>query len=305
MSRRGFVLIIVLWVLLVAGSLGLSLSAVGQDGLRAADNRQLLTGIAWQAHGCVASSVAMLDDSLHRTPAGPERERLWANLDELVEHVRDVARLDCDLSIVSSEARLDVNAASPAALRAYLGAVLDPAAAEVAVAAFLDWTDADDEMRHDGAEYAWYSARDRIGPRNDRVGAVEELGAIRGLESLASTRRDLVTEGGFLIDVLHASPAVLAAVPGFSPALVAEIVRRRSDGWMPADHQELLDLVPAALAPDLAGSFASVASIVLLRPRTWLVQSSMHASRRSVVRHERWQVGRGESHLAVVARRSW
>lgn len=305
MSRRGFVLIIVLWVLLVAGSLGLSLSAVGQDGLRAADNRQLATTAAWQAHGCVASSVAVLDDTLHRTPAGPARERLWANLDELAEHVRDVVRLDCDLAIVSSEARLDVNAASPAALHAYLGAVLDPSAARVAVTSFLDWTDVDDAARHDGAEYAWYSARDRIGPRNDRVGSVEELGAIRGLESLASTSGDLATEGGFRIDILHASPAVLAAVPGFSPALVAEIVRRRSDGWMPADHRELLDLVPAALAPDLAGSFASIASIVLLRPRTWLVQSGIHASRRAVARHERWEIGRGESHLAVISRRSW
>ncbi len=305
MSRRGFVLIIVLWVLLAAGSLGIALSAVGQDGLRAADNRQLATTAAWHAHGCVASSVAMLDDSLHRTPAGPERERLWAHLDELGEHLRDVARLDCDVAIVSSEARLDVNATGPAALHAYLGAVLDRSAARVAVESFLDWTDVDGDMLHYGAEYGWYSARDRIGPRNDRVGSVEELGAIRGLESLASARRDLATEGGFHIDILHASPAVLTAVPGFSPALVAEIVRRRSDGWMPADHRELLDLVPSALAPDLTGSFASVASIVLLRPRTWQVQASLHASRRAVVRHERWEIGRGGSHLAVISRRSW
>lgn len=305
MMRRGVALLTVLWLLVVAGTLTLTISAGGRDASAASDNRAMMVRASWQAQGCAARVVAALDAAMRSAAPGREREAVWRHLERAAPVMGADDPAGCRVVMRSTESGLDVNAAPESAIRSYLAARFERNEARRITAAVLDWSDPDPEPRGDGAEEAWYRARERIGPRNGPFRSDHEFALVRGLEAAEDTREALRTEGGFIIDVMHAPAAVLGALPGVSTTLASEIVRRREVGWAPSDVRELLDLVPSALAPDVSAAFDELSRVALLGPRGWFVEATVHGPRREIARTEQWRVARGVGHLVVTARRVW
>lgn len=83
---------------------------------------------------------------------------------------------------------------------------------DIVTDSFLDWTDDDDEVRPNGAEFAYYSRR-RIHPPNSAPQSFDELTLVRGFDpALVEQLRAVATlnfgTGGF--DSRHANPIAIA-----------------------------------------------------------------------------------------------
>lgn len=220
MSRRGFALITTLWLIVVLGSITAAALAEARLAGAAHRNRIALRRAAWAREACIEMLLA----------------RGTARLEPL-------ARVDlgrgtwCRADIEDPSARLHLNVADPAALRAVLrsdalaGAVLERRAA---------------------APFA----------------SVAQLREVRGFDagSYARVAPHLTLHGDGRIN-LNAAPAeVLAAVPGFGSAAVAHVLRLRSRG----EHVEGLESLAALLGREdrrrLLAAYAEATAAVAVQP---------------------------------------
>jgi type II secretory pathway component PulK len=220
-SRRGFVLVTVLW-LLAAGSaiVGLLLVSSRTDA-GFARNRILLDRASWAREACLAILLAK------------------KSIGEAVPDTVDLGRgVWCTARVEEQSARLDVNRAAPGMLRVVLGS-------DALADALLDWLDADDEPRPAGAEAEWYRARGRRLPRNRPITSLDELHAVRGFERFDRERlaRLLTVDGDGTIDLNAAPEEVLRTVPGLDDEAVLAILRRRGEGRPIGSAEELLALL--------------------------------------------------------------
>jgi general secretion pathway protein K len=232
-SRRGFALLTALWLIVAFAALtGTALLAVRED-LAASRNRIVLLRADWAREGCA-------DIVLARYRA----DRPVASLDT-VELGRGAW---CRAVVEDPSARLDVNLADSAALRAILGS-------DSLVGALLDWRDTDTVVRPLGAEAGWYRLHGGATPRNGPLAAIAELGLVRGFDSgtLARVAPLLTVRGGGRINLNAAPLDVLATLPGFDPAALEATAfhRRIGQRWTSVD-QLIGSLPPAEQARILA-----------------------------------------------------
>ena len=136
--------------------------------------------------------------------------------------------------------------------RVFLELRVLPISADSLVDAILDWRDADDEPRQNGAERAWYQGQQRFTPRNGPIADVRELARIRGLDHLSALDSVFGVEPG-RIPVGRAPRAVLMALPGFTEELVDRIAELRERRALPPD---LLTLA-GGLSPSARDSLAA------------------------------------------------
>src|SRR5688572_14206189 len=84
--RRGFALLAVLWVMVSAAALGLTLSLAAREAVATARNRTAAARAMWRAEGCLERSRAAIADAI----AGPtflyQRVEgfVWLRLDSVV-----------------------------------------------------------------------------------------------------------------------------------------------------------------------------------------------------------------------------
>jgi hypothetical protein len=182
---------------------GVSL-AVASLGTQATRNRLLLTRAAWAREACAEILVARYakDRSVQLVDTVDLGRGTW-----------------CRAALEDVNAKLDVNLATPEALRLVLGN-------DTLVDALLDWRDADDVERPLGAEAAWYQAHGRRVPRNGPLAAVSELRYVRGGDSasVAELERVLTTRGTGQLALNTAPLEVLLAIPGMTVEAV-EVLR--------------------------------------------------------------------------------
>src|SRR5690606_17924319 len=85
------------------------------------------------------------------------------------------------ISIEDEAGKVDLNEAPPELIEAALRAAdVGPAEAARLADAILDWRDADDERRLQGAEAPDYRSRGAPGPRNAPLRSLDELLAVAG-----------------------------------------------------------------------------------------------------------------------------
>jgi general secretion pathway protein K len=207
MTRRGFALLTVLWMLAALGTVAGAALAVARTGSMASGNRVALTRGSWAREACVQILLARY-----------RRDPLLRALDTV-----DLGRGSwCRVEVENTAARLDLNFASPDALRAIVGN-------DSLTDALLDWRDGDDIQRPLGAEADWYRRERRRLPRNGPLADVAELRLIRGFDSITVDRLTplLSTEGTKQVDLTAAPQEVLATLPGVSPEVVAVLMYRR------------------------------------------------------------------------------
>ena len=258
--QSGAALIVVLWLLVVLGVLsGALVTSTHFDVLATFNERCRLQG-SYAAQAGVADAAERLERWLATAQAaarvGTPAGRLLP-LGGAVGAVGAVAEpgLLFDLeqplgegryraAAVDVNSRINVNLATEQMLAALLeeaGLSVDDAAA--LAQAILDWIDGDDLRRAQGAEAAEYRqlGLDHL-PRNGPVPTLDELLWVRGMtpEILYGAADDrgagiaqwLTVHGSGKINLNTAPREVLAALPGFTPSVVAVVLDLRQRRWI-------------------------------------------------------------------------
>lgn len=222
MSRNGFALLAVLWLLTLAGSLvALAVRATG-DGVLLSRNRVALTRAEAAMEACL---------EITRARFAVHRDVLSLDTVDLGGGIWCVGRLE------DPQARINLNLADSLLLRAILGA-------DTLVSALLDWLDADSTPRAGGAEAAWYLAHGRPSPRNGPLADVREVRLVRGFEDFDEAGLQILftVHGDGRINPRTAHPRVLVAL-GYSPEAIGVIEAMRTSS-APRD-------LPEGAFPDL------------------------------------------------------
>lgn len=304
-SRPGFALATVLWLLVVAGGLVATAFENGRDAIQASRNRSAIIEARWNARSCATWAFAALNEAYVASNVEEVRDARWAHMDSVPIDVHQRDQLACDVDVISGEARLDVTALTRRSLEAFLEASAVFPSTPDAADGLADWIDGDEEARPTGHEDDWYVSRSRPRPRNAAPEDARELLFVRGWEGAASLAPQLAVSGGFMLDISHASSEVLAAVPGFTPRLAAELVHRRDLGWRPRETRELLAVASADEVTGLRDAYSALEPVILLGPRSWIVSVATLPMEGSIVRREELRVVRTAERLVVTGRRTW
>lgn len=224
--ERGIALIAVLWitVLLTVIASGFAFSMRG--GALAARN----TMSAAQARAAADGAVERVAFELSRPRNSPDvwladgRVRTWTD-----------AEIAINATAVDEAARIDINLAADPLLKGLLENVggLDPDASERVLEAILDWRDADDLRRPNGAEADDYRAAGlKYVPSNMRFEATGELQRVMGvtpglMSRIAGTLTVYSRQRG--INPATAARDSLLALPGMTPELVDAYIASRSE----------------------------------------------------------------------------
>ena len=214
-------------VVAVAGLAMITALAVGVARWTLADTRLATsTADALQAEALVRSGLAMAAVLLEERTVLGEPDTLAGILGP-APLVQSLGGGTIEVRIEDAARRLDLSdaALAPAVRRLLAGLGLDPGLADT----LADWIDPDDTPRPRGAERDWYLARrPPLVPANAPLGAVSQLGLVRGwdAEAIARVRPFVATAGERAVNPNTASPAVLAAWLGSEPMARAMLVRR-------------------------------------------------------------------------------
>lgn len=225
-SQRGIALIAVLWltVLLTVIASGFAFSMRG--GALAARNTMSVA----QARAAADGAVERVAFELARPRNTPDvwlpdgRVRTWAD-----------GEIAIASTAVDESARIDLNSAADPLLKGLLENVggLDPDTSDRVLDAILDWRDADDLKRPNGAEADDYRAAGlKYVPTNSRFESVGELQRVLGVTPALMARI-----GGSLtvysqqrgINPATAPRDSLLALPGVTPDQVDSFIASRSD----------------------------------------------------------------------------
>jgi len=266
MNREGFALITVLWLVTALAALSLAGTLAARDAATAAGNRIAHTRALWRAEGCAQRVLARL----HHPPEPDgawERIPRWLPLD-------DFPHRGCAVGLAPAGNALDVNAAEHEQLARVLeGLGAPPAAADSVAAAILDWRDPDDLPRPTGAEASWYRSRGLSLPRNGPIAAAGELAMIRGVSGLPLGDTSLGVEPG-RVPINLAPLAVVGALPGIGPELLARIRDRRRRGDYYRDLGELAYGISRHGRDSLLARYADLVEVATIQPEAWLLMVS-------------------------------
>ena len=303
-SRRGFVLLGVLWVVVGAIALGVGLSLTANQSVDAAQNRTDILRSQWRAEGCAERARAAVHEGFRAAaPTAPGTTRIWRSMDSVVASSSLVA--GCDLSLEPGGTRIDVNGDSTTLMRGLLLALgIDRDRADSLVEALEDWRDEDDTPRSKGAEREWYARHHRAIPSNTAIAAVAELHRVRGFETLDALDTLVGTEPDRLL-LARAPPAVLLALPGLGTEAVARIMERRALGRSIAELAELSELLSPPARQALLAHYAELVRQTTGSPETWTIRSRASAGRRGVIATIEVRLVHAGSRAAVVRRTTW
>jgi general secretion pathway protein K len=266
--RAGFALGAVLWVLTVATVLGGAAALQGRSAFDASRNRVNAERAYWLAEGCVAEMREAIDRAL-ATSTPSALSETWRTLDATISTPAP-APVGCQVRLRSVGSAIDVNGASDGLLRKYFGNNLPAASADALTDALLDWRDADDSVRVNGAERAWYTANRLPAPRNDSLASIQELSLVRGFEERPDLAEYLTVEPSRVC--LTTAPApVLAALPGFTDDAVQQVLADRAAGVRFGDLNVLRSRVPQAAAESLLVHFQELAIMTTVDPEGWIL----------------------------------
>jgi type II secretory pathway component PulK len=221
-SRGGFAQLVVLWGLLLLGTLSMSFSFAMRTEALAARNGLDSARAYYQARTGVNRALAVLsapapDNVLAEPLAGKEEDVTY------------------ETRIVSEGGKVDINFVAEGTLKEILvKGGLSPEEAESVGDSILDWRDEDDTPRAGGAESAYYAAlRPSVGPRNGKLASVDELLSVQGVtpELYRRLLSKVFTVHGVspAVDVNSAPVEVLRVLPGFTPRAADALVTLRRE----------------------------------------------------------------------------
>lgn len=287
-GRRGVALATVLWMLTGVAALVLAVTTVARDAVTVAERRMAFLRAGWSAEACAERALAAADEALAAEMRSRGAAPGWRSLDVGVARAPQLASVaDCVVTLRPAGAALDVNVTDADQLARVLTAagVATPHADSLRDA-LLDWVDADEEPRPAGVERAWYVAAGRPTPRDGPLVDRRELARVRGFDALPPATARILDEAlnvepGRLL-LTHAPAAALAALPGFTPEVVALVLTLRLEGVLgdariSASPSAALDLLvgDARLAPAVRDTLAAYRPAFVARaglePDAWIL----------------------------------
>jgi type II secretory pathway component PulK len=304
--RRGFALLAVLWVMVSAAALGLTLSLAGREAVATARNRTAAARAMWRAEGCLERSRAAIADAI----AGPTLYQrvegfVWLRLDSVVMSSSLMATARCNVSLRAAGTSLDVNEADEEMLHELLVAAgIDRARADSMVAALLDWRDADGLPRPLGAEHEWYLGAGRSPPRNAPLADRRELRLVRGFETASVVDSLLGVDRG-RIPLAIAPVPVIAALPGIGAEALARIAERRLYAAWPVDPLTLGAALSQPARDAMLATFAELSRWTNTEPDAWVLTSRAGDGASPVSVAIEIRLVRAGTRAAIVRRRSW
>ncbi len=221
-NARGVAQLVVLWALLLLGTLALSFALSMRTEAQAARNGLDAARAYFQARTGINRAIAALSS---------------APLDNVI--AMEIAGADGDASyavdVRPERGKIDLNLVSEAALKEVLrNAGLDADAAEAVGDSILAWRDPSRSLREHGATDADYAGLpEPVRPRYGKFRSVEELRSVGGVSPGFFRRRlaKVFTVDGRSpqVDLNFAPIEVLRVLPGFTPEIAAELVARRKE----------------------------------------------------------------------------
>jgi general secretion pathway protein K len=258
-GKRGIAQLLVLWALLLLGTLALGFSLSMRTEAQAARNGVDDARAYFQARTGVMRTVSLLstvppDNVMRMEIAGKDGDASY------------------EVLVVSESGKVDVNLVNDDVLLGILrnGGLPDDEAERVRDA-ILDWRDEDDIVRARGAEAADYAALpEPLQPRNGKILSLGELRYVIGVTPEVFdgflSRVFTVHGNSTQVNCLLAPEIVLRSLPGVSQAALEEILARRGEDppMSPADLAAMVGngmLTPQGLALISGGQASNVYSI--------------------------------------------
>jgi len=238
-GNRGMAQLLVLWALVLLGTLALGFSLSMRTEAQAARNGVDDARAYFLARTGVQRTVVLLstlpsDNVVRMEITGSEGDAAY------------------EVRVESESGKVDVNQVSEEVLLGILrnGGLPDEEAESVRDA-ILDWRDPDDTPRAKGAEAAGYAQiPEPVVPRNGKFLAVPELRYVKGVTAELYRRflsRVFTAHGNSpRVNYLLAPEIVLRSLPGVSPGAAARIVARRG-GEPPMTAADLAAMVGEGL----------------------------------------------------------
>lgn len=222
-GRRGIAQLIVLWTLLLLGTLATGFALSMRAEAHAARNGIDSLRAYYQARTGISMAITLLSTLPAEELAGV-----------LIEGEEEDASYYVKIS--GEGGKININTVSEDNLLEILmrGGLL-AAEAESLRDAIFDWKDADDDPRPFGAESVEYAQmREPLFPRNENLASIEELRNVRGVTQELYDRflsRVFTVHGsGAKVNASEASVIVLNSLPGVSSEAVAEILEKQKEG---------------------------------------------------------------------------
>lgn len=281
-SRRGYVLLSVLWFLTGGVALATAAMLSARSGIATASNRAALLRAEWQAEECLARTRAAMFADHVESASAESGAVLRQGLASRARVMQSSLVAACPGTVVlepvgAGVSLQNVNGTLLAKVLKAAGVPSSPT--DSMVDAFLDWRDEDDSTRALGAEYDWYSMRGLPTPRNSELAAVDELLLIRGFGDWFGPEGMLDHQRLFSVDsdkiFLDAAPSeVLTALPGFGVEAVAYFAERRSRNAEPL--QSLMALTGGfsdQSREEMTRSLSELESIATVVPEGWLLRA--------------------------------
>lgn len=253
MNRNGIAQLVVLWALLLLGTLAMSFAFSMRTEALASRNGFSASRAYFQARTGVDRAVTLLssgavDNVLGGAISGGEEEAVY------------------EVRITPESGRVDINHASEEAIKEILrNGGLSSDEAERLGDAILDWRDEDDRTRPSGAEEPEYrSLPEPVKPRNGSLASIGELRHVRGVTPEFFERFLAVV---FTVDSgmpgvnFNVAPIeVLRALPGFTPELAALAVAHRAETPFRSSSDVAAFLAAAGGGPSTVPMFPTTAS---------------------------------------------
>ncbi len=242
-ARRGMAMLAAMWLVVAIAAVALQFSLVARDrrilGLAASDRGR---GRA-AATGALAAMQARMEYDLRNGPsaamtgvAGLRSSDPWLDADSLYSGTVYVDSMPVEVVAHDLGMGVNINTIAEADLRILLGFVLgDATTADHITQAIMDWRDADDNARPNGAERDQYLKDNRLVlPTNGAFREVDDLINVYGMtpDLLELIRPYVTTHASAAVRVnLNTAPEpVLRSLPGMTDQILNQILSLRSSG---------------------------------------------------------------------------
>jgi type II secretory pathway component PulK len=303
--RQGFALLGVLWTVVAFAVLSLGLTRVARQAVATAQNRRDYLRALWRAEACVERTRSVIDMTLAEPqPNDREGSRAWRSLGRIVPAHPLVQAPGCVVLLRSAGERLDLNTVDGETIRRVLAACgIDALHADSLADALLDWRDAGDIARRNGAERDWYVRNRRQAPRNGPFASVAELRLIRGFERATLVDSFFDVEPS-RVDVSNVRPEILLALPGMSTETVARIVETRDRSDHVGDLLLLGSRLSRSARESLTVHYPQLARLVTNAPDAWILSATAKSPESRATVEIELRLTRGGARAAVVRRKT-